>query len=71
MLPEVYACIQGTTDITGLSALLNYVGGNGSNQEAYDGYHDSKFYKFVDSACILCLISDELGRLISCRSSST
>jgi hypothetical protein len=42
-LAWVYARIQGITDIAGLSALLNYMGG--SNQEAYDGYHDSKFYK--------------------------
>jgi hypothetical protein len=44
-LAEVYARIQSITDIAGLSALLNYLESNGSNQEAYDGYHDSKFYK--------------------------
>ncbi len=48
-LAEVYARIQGVTDITGLSALLNYVEGDSTVQ--YDGYHDSKFYKVkLDSA---------------------
>jgi len=37
-LAEVYARIQGVTNIAGLSALLE-----GGSQ--YGGYHDSKFYK--------------------------
>ncbi|KAG6919746.1 hypothetical protein DXG01_001580 [Tephrocybe rancida] len=44
-LVEIYVRIQGVTDIAELSALLNYVKDNSSNPEAYDGYHDSKFYK--------------------------
>lgn len=42
-LARVYAHIQGITDIAGLSALLNNMGG--SNQEVYHAYHDSKYYK--------------------------
>jgi hypothetical protein len=44
-LSEIYALIQAVTDIAGLVALLNHVGGYVSNQEAYDGYHDAKFFK--------------------------
>jgi len=32
-LAEIYACILDITDIAGLSALLNYLGGSGSSQE--------------------------------------
>ncbi|KAH9981952.1 hypothetical protein BJV74DRAFT_887197 [Russula compacta] len=44
-LAQIYARILGVANIAGLSGLLNYVDGSGSDQELYDGYSDSKFYK--------------------------
>jgi hypothetical protein len=44
-LAQIYDRILGVTNIAGLSGLLNYVDGSSSDQELYDGYNDSKFYK--------------------------
>jgi hypothetical protein len=44
-LTEVYSRILSFTDIAGLSALLNHLGGSGSNPEISDDYYDSKFCK--------------------------